>query len=123
MYIDLLTRIKNAQAVGKESLVTPYSRMDNAVAELLQKKGFLKKVETKGRVPKKVLKLYLNTEHVIHGVKVLSKPSLKQSGGYRRLKNVKRGHGLLVLSTPKGILSGERAKKEKVGGQLLFEIW
>ena len=123
MYIDLLTHIKNAQAVDKKLVLTPYSRMDSEVAKLLEHRGFLKKVEIKGRVPKKVLKLYFNPERPVRGVKFLSKPSCKQNRGYRSLRRVKSGYGMLVLSTPKGILSGERARKEKIGGQLLFEIW
>ena len=123
MYTDLLTRMKNAQAVGKGYLRVPYSRMDRSVANVLEKIGFLKKVETKGRVPKKILKLYLNSKKPIRGVKFLSKPSLKRYNGYRELRAVKGGFGTLVISTPKGILTGAKARKEKVGGQVLFEIW
>ena len=123
MYTDLLTRIKNIQAVGKSYLRVPYSRMDKSVADILEKVGFLKKVETKGRAPKKILKLYLNSKKPIRGVKFLSKPSLKRYGGYKEFRAVKGGFGTLVVSTPKGVLTGTKAKKEKVGGQILFEIW
>ena len=123
MYIDLLIRIKNAQAVGKESTIAPYSRMDRSIADLLVERGFIKKVEVKGRVPKKVLKLYLDTECPIRGIKVLSKPSRSQYGGYEKLRAVKQGYGMLVMTTTKGLLSGDQARRAKVGGQLLFEIW
>lgn len=123
MYIDLLTRIKNAQAVGKEFVFMPYSKMDYEVAKLLEERGFLKKVERKGRSPKRALKIFLESPHRIRGVKILSKPSVRRSKRYRELRPSKGGYGTVVLSTPKGIISGERARKERVGGQLLFEIW
>lgn len=123
MYIDLLIRIKNAQAAGRDYLKIPYSKMDKEIANILEKQGFLKKVEMKGRLPKKILKIYLNPKRPIKGLKFLSRPSIGRYSGYRDLKPVKGGYGLLVLSTPKGIMSGSQARKEKVGGKLLFEIW
>ncbi len=65
----------------------------------------------------------MSPERDIRGLKFLSKPSRRLYVGYKEIKKVKSGHGLLVLSTSKGILSGEEAKKMKIGGQLLFEIW
>ncbi|MEX0690076.1 MAG: 30S ribosomal protein S8 [Candidatus Paceibacterota bacterium] len=123
MYIDLITKIKNAEAVEKRYIKTPYSKMDKAVAKILERKGFLKKVEVKGRSPKKILKIYPNYKKTIQGVQFLSKPSLKKYKGYNDFKPVKSNYGIMIVSTPKGILSGGEAKKEKVGGQLLFKIW
>ena len=123
MYIDLLIRIKNAQAAGQKNTTAPYSRMDRNVADLLVENGFIEKVEVKGRIPKKMLKLYFNTEHPIRGMKILSKPSRSKYSGYEKMRVVKRGYGMLVISTPKGLLSGTQARRAKVGGQLLFEIW
>lgn len=123
MYIDLLIRIKNAQAARRETLKVRYSKMDAAVAEILKARGFLKQVEVKGRAPKKIIEIIPNPERPIQGIKLLSKPSRRLYGGYRELQRVKGGYGLLVLSTPKGIMPGDAAKKEKVGGQILFEIW
>ncbi|HDY73157.1 MAG TPA: 30S ribosomal protein S8 [Candidatus Jorgensenbacteria bacterium] len=123
MYIDLLIRIKNAQAAGQKNTTAPYSRMDRNIADLLVENGFIEKVEVKGRIPQKILKLYFNTEHPIRGMKILSKPSRSQYSGYEKMRAVKRGYGMLVISTPKGLLSGTQARRAKVGGQLLFEIW
>lgn len=124
MYIDLLIQLKNAQAVKKRSIKIRFSRMDKAISEVLKKAGFLKKVDVKGRMPKRILELTLNTkERPIQGVKFLSRPSLRQYFGYRDLRNVKGGYGTLVLSTPEGILTASEARKKKVGGQALFEIW
>lgn len=126
MYYDLLTKIKNAQAVKAENIKTPYTNMDFLIAELLAKHKFIDEVFKKGRMPKRILDVklrYQNGEGTILGVKFLSKPSRKLYVGYKEIKPVRQGYGLLVLSTPKGILDGKTAKREKVGGQLLFEIW
>ena len=123
MYIDLLIRIKNAEAARRETLKVRYSKMDAAVAEILKARGFLKQVEVKGRAPKKIIEIVPNPEKPIQGLKLLSKPSRRLYGGYRGFQRVRGGHGLLVISTPKGILPADAAKKEKVGGQILFEIW
>ncbi len=123
MYIDLLIKIKNAQLAGKPILKTPATKFDKAVAEILADRGFVKRVELKGKSYKKYLEIELEGERKINGLKFKSRPSLRNYSGYKNLKKVKGGFGTLVLTTPKGIFSDERAKKEKVGGQLLFEIW
>ncbi|TSA44109.1 30S ribosomal protein S8 [bacterium] len=123
MYIDLLIKIKNAQSSGKPILKSPATKFDKAVADILSDRGFIKKVELKGKSYKKYLEIDLEGDRKINGIKFKSKPSLKNYSGYRNLKKVKGGYGTLVLSTPKGIYTDERAKREKVGGQLLFEIW
>lgn len=123
MYIDTLTRIKNAQMKGETEVKVPYSKMDKAVLEVLEKEGFIKSVDVKGKRPKKIVKVYFNEDKPIRGLSFLSKPSLRKYIGYRDMKSVKGGYGVLVVSTPKGVMSGDKAKKEKVGGQLLFKMW
>ena len=123
MYIDLLIKMKNAEAAEKYFLKTKYTKMDNAVVEILSRYGFVKNFEVKGKSYKKVIEMELSEKHPIRGMKFLSKPSLRRYGGYEDFKRVKSGHGLLVVSTSKGVMSGDDAKKEKVGGQLLFQIW
>lgn len=123
MYIDLVIKIKNAGRSENKIVKTRYTKMDYAVAGLLHHSGFLKKVEVKGRPQKRAMELELNPNRPIEGVRFWSKPSVERYGGYRDLKRPKGGHGLLALSTPKGILSSADAKREKVGGQILFEVW
>jgi len=123
MYIDLMVQIKNAQAVGKDGLKTRYTKMDYAVAEVLRRYGFLNKVEIKGRNPKRSMEVSFNEERPIRGVKFISRPSLRKYAKAEDLRSVKGGHGILVLSTSQGIKSGVEAKKENIGGNLLFEIW
>ena len=123
MYIDLMIKIKNAQKAGRESMKTRYTKMDKAVADILQKRGFIKNAEIKGKTYKKYLELDLKSERNIAGIKFLSRPSLHRYSGYAEMRKVKGGYGLLIVSTPKGILSGDEAKKNKVGGELLLEVW
>lgn len=123
MYINLLIQLKNATAVDKRSVRARFSKMDERVATILMRHGFLKKVEVKGRSFKKVMELELEPTRPIRGIRFLSRPSLRRYRGYRSIERPKRGEGIVVLSTPKGIVTGAEARREKVGGQLLFEVW
>ncbi|MBU6141647.1 30S ribosomal protein S8 [Patescibacteria group bacterium] len=127
MYLDLLTKIKNGQVVKKESVKMPYSEMDFAVAELLAKFKFVDAAFKKGRAPKRVLDVKLRYDKegkgAIQGVLVLSRPSRRVYAGYKDIHPVRQGYGMLVLSTPKGVMDGKSAKQQKLGGQLLFQIW
>lgn len=126
MYTDLLVKIKNAQAVKSETVKAVYSAMDKAILEILEKKHFIGAVQVMGRVPKKVFEInlkYKDGEGAVHGVNILSKPSRHLYVGYQDIRLVKQGFGLLIMSTSKGIMDGQSAKKLKLGGEILFEIW
>lgn len=123
MYIDFIIKMKNAERAGKKSLKSQFSGMDYAVAEELVRFGFLKKAEVRGRAPKRTIEAIFNSARPIQGVRFLSRPSLRRYAGYADLRSVKNGNGILMVSTSKGVMSGVRARKEKVGGQVLFEIW
>lgn len=127
MVTDLLTKIKNAQKAKKELLKVPYSNLDFAVAEVLAKNNYLDNAAKKGRMPKRIIEIKLKYDKdgsgVINEIRILSKPSRRLYSGYKKLIRVKQGYGLGIISTPKGIMTTKEAKKEKVGGQLLFEIW
>jgi len=123
MYINLLIKIKNAQEAGKDSLKVPFSKMDLAIAELLSKQGYLKDAESKGKTIKRTIKINLKEGKAIKGIKLVSRPSRRLYAGYRDIKSVKSGYGMGVVSTSKGIMSDKEARKQKLGGQLLFQIW
>ena len=126
MYTDLLTKIRNAQAAKRETLKVSFSNPDFAVAELLAAKGYLASAAKKGRMPKRIIEIglrYADGKGAIQGVRFLSRPSLRRYGGYREFRLVRQGYGLAVVSTSKGIMTAGEARKQKVGGQLLFEIW
>ena len=126
MYTDLLTKIHNAQRAKKASLKVPFSNMAMAVAELLVKQGFLAGAAKKGRMPKRVIEIdlkYENGKGAIDTIRFISVPSRRIYAGYKDLKKVRQGYGTALISTPKGIMTIAEARKGKVGGQLLFQIW
>jgi small subunit ribosomal protein S8 len=123
MYIDFLIQLKNASSAGKRSVKVRFTRMDYQIAEILRKYGFVKNVEVKGRLPRRVMEVDLNADRPLTTVRFLSRPSLKRYAGYRGFRRFRKGPGVLVLTTPRGVLAAPEAQKEKVGGQLLFEVW
>lgn len=124
---DFIIRIKNAGRVGKKSVSLPYSKMKNAIAELLSKKGYLGEIsnKSKGNIKYLVVEILYGEDKkpLISDVKRISKPSRRL---YEKAKNIRifrRGYGMSVFSTPKGIMSDWDAKKENLGGEHLFNIW
>lgn len=126
MYTDLLTKIHNAQRAKKVSVKVPYSTMDMAIAEILAARGFVLSAAKKGRAPKRIIEVelkYDGDKGAISAVKFLSVPSRRLYAGYKELRPVRQGFGIAILSTPQGVMTAQDARKQKVGGQLLFEIW
>ncbi|MEI7709224.1 MAG: 30S ribosomal protein S8 [bacterium] len=123
---NMLIVMKNASLAGKESVFLPYSNLKNAIAECLKKEGYVsgvaKKVKKEIPVLEVVLK-YTDSKPKISEVERISKQSRRVYFGMKDIHTVRAGAGLLVLSTPKGILSGKEARKEQVGGEALFRIW
>lgn len=124
---DMLIRIKNAALVRKESVSVPHSKLKSEVASLLKEKGYLKQVETKGRKTRKFLELEISYDNygdpIFHDVKKISKPSRRVYKKVSELMPVKHGFGFAIVSTPKGLKTDESARREKIGGELLCEIW
>jgi small subunit ribosomal protein S8 len=126
MYTNLLTQLKNAQAVKKKEIKIFHSRMDEKILELLKENNYIESFERKGRGPKRILDVklkYNDGRGAISGIKLVSKPSRRLYIGYEKMRPVKQGYGLLVISTSKGILTAKEARKMKVGGEALFQIW
>lgn len=124
---DMLTIVRNAQAVRKETVKVPFSNMKLNLAKLLEKEGFVERVERKGSKTKPVLILTLrynpDGSPRIHELKRVSKPGQRQYVGYRSIRNVKEGFGRAIISTPRGLLTDAEARKEQVGGEYICEIW
>ena len=100
--------------------------MDMIIAELLAKNNFIESAAKKGRMPKRIIEIklkYSGREGAITGIKFLSKPSRRLYAGYKELRLIKQGYGTAFISTPKGIMSYQDARKQKLGGEILFEIW
>lgn len=120
---DFLIRVRNAGLAQKEVVAIPASKMTAAVATVLEKEGYVAGIAKKKGGPMTITLAYKNGRPVISGSKRISKPSRRMYMGVREVRPVKRGHGLLVLSTPKGIMTGKEAREQRVGGEVLFEIW
>ena len=125
---DFIIRIKNASAVGKDTVSAPHSKMRLAVAEALAKKGYVKAVHNKkGKKTHKTIEIELrydkNEKPAISGVKRVSRPGRRLYYRVHEIHPVKYGKGSLVLSTPKGIITDDVARKQRVGGEALFMIW
>ncbi|OGC81042.1 30S ribosomal protein S8 [Candidatus Adlerbacteria bacterium RIFCSPLOWO2_01_FULL_51_16] len=122
---DFLVRLQNASMARKERVSIPFSQMKHSIAEVLAREGYVSDVDSKSKA-NGVLTLslvYKDGRPAIQGVKRISKPSRRMYMGVRDVRPVKRGHGLLVLSTPAGIVTGKEARIKRVGGEVLFEIW
>jgi len=120
---DFLVRLHNASMVGKESVSVPSSKMVRSVADVLAREGYIAAPEKQKSNTLTVGLVYKNGAPAINGVKRISKPSRRMYMGVRDVKPVKRGHGLLVLSTPAGVVTGKEAREKRVGGEILFQIW
>ena len=125
---DFITRLKNAGMVGKREVVVPYSRLKESVALTLKKNGYLTEVAevTKTGASRELtatLAYGANGRAVIQGVKRISKPGRRLYAKAGDVHTVRYGRGVLVLSTPQGILSDREARKIHIGGETLFAIW
>lgn len=126
---DYLTRIRNAQERKKKEIRIPSSKMLVAISEILKNEGFIqdyKLVEEEIVGTQKNLLVELKYEKgkpVIRGLKRVSKPGVRNYIGYRDIPKILSGLGIAIVTTPKGVLTGEMARKEKVGGEYLCKIW
>ena len=123
---NMIIMLKNASLARKETVVFPYSKFKNAVAECLKKEGYINGISKKMKKGHPVLEIeltYINKNPKISEVKRVSKQSKRVYFGMKDIHTIKNGTGLLILSTPKGILSGKEARHEQVGGEALFKIW
>ncbi len=124
---DMLIQIKNAACAGLPAVTIPFSNIKLAIAKVLEREGYLKAVVKKGKKVKKVLACDLSydasNKPKITDVKRLSKPSRRVYGGYKELNPMHGEMGVLIISTPKGIMTEREARKAKVGGEVLFKVW
>ena len=123
--IDLIIRIKNGYLARKVDIEAPYSVFKESILKKLTELGYVKKYNIEGEIIKKItISLsYTNGVPALTDVKIYSKPGARYYISYKKLKPVIGGFGYSILSTPKGIMTHVEAKKEKVGGELLFNIW
>ena len=118
--------MKNGNFAGKESVQLPASKMKQAILECLKKEGYVSDISKKMKKNQPILEVtlvYIDKKPKITQVERVSKQSCRVYFGVKDIHRVRNGSGLLVLSTPKGILGGRDARKEQVGGEALFKIW
>ena len=124
---DMLTRIRNANTVGHETVEIPASKMKKAIAEILKEEGYITDFEViednKQGMIKVTMKYGANKERVISGIKKISKPGLKVYAKANEVPKVLGGLGIAIISTSKGIVSDKEARKLGVGGEVICYVW
>lgn len=123
---DMLIRLKNASAVRKASVTVPKSKMNQAVLKLMLKENYVEDVheDNSGKFPMLVVRLkYMNSSSAIQHVKKISKPGVRIYSRSGDIKNTLSGYGLKIISTSKGLMTDTEARKNKLGGEVLAELW
>ncbi len=122
---DLLTRIRNAKLAKHRFVDFPISKQKLAIVKILQEKGFVEKILVDEH--KRLVRIYLRyaqgKDCVINELKRVSMPGLRRYISYKEMPRILRGLGVAIVSTSKGIIDGDTARREKVGGELLCCIW
>ena len=123
---DLLARIRNAAHAQKIDMFVPYSKIKTEIVRILKDEGYISEysIDTSAAHPRiKITNKMVNRSSAITGLRRVSRPGLRRYVGADEIPRVLGGMGVAILSTPRGLLSGREAKKQKVGGELLAYIW
>lgn len=124
---DMLTRIRNAILARHDSVLVPSSRMKLSIARILKEEGLINEYEVLRGKPQRYIKIHLKymdrKEPVITGLQRVSKPGLRVYVQRAEIPRVYGGLGIAILSTPKGLMTGHQAWRQKVGGELLCYVW
>lgn len=124
---DMLTRIRNAKMRKHEVVDIPLSKLKLELARILKEEGFIRNYRVVGESVKKSLRIYLkyidNEEPVISDLKRVSKPGRRVYVGKDEIPSVKGGIGVAILSTSKGLMTDQKSREAKVGGEVLCYIW
>jgi len=122
---DLLTRIRNAQAMGIREVKLPYSNIKNEILRVLKEEGFIESYESKVDGAKKDLQIklkYYQGRPVIERINRISRPALRIYRPCRELPRVRGGLGIAIISTPKGVMTDKSARGQNVGGEVLCTV-
>ncbi|WP_190600573.1 30S ribosomal protein S8 [Candidatus Vesicomyidisocius sp. SY067_SCS001] len=123
---DMLTRIRNAQLVKKKEVNVPASNLKSAIAGVMKQEGYIESFSVNGVVASKILKIklkYYDNKPVIEKLQRVSKPSLRVYVGNSKIPSVMNGLGIVIISTPKGLMTGQVALDQNVGGEVLCSIY
>ena len=124
---DMLTRIRNATMIEHRQVVMPSSKIKAAIAKILYHEGFVERFVVTDDKPQPKLIIDLKYtgkgDSVITGLERVSKPGRRIYSGYSDVPWVRSGLGINILSTPQGLLTGRQARKAKVGGEIICNVW
>jgi len=123
---DMLTRIRNALMAGHDGVLVPSSQMKLSLAKILKEEGFIDRYEVLKGKPESMIKIHLkytDNQPAILGLERVSKPGLRVYVERRRIPRVYGGLGTAILSTPKGIMTGQEAWRQHLGGEILCYVW
>jgi len=124
---DMLTRVRNATMAHHKTVVIPYSRVKAEIARILKEEGYIKDFEIVNQKPAPVLRVHLkytqDRQPVLTGMKRVSKPGRRVYTSRTDIPWVLSGIGIAILSTPKGIMTGQKARRLGVGGEILCYVW
>ena len=123
---DMLTRIRNAIMVRHDSVLIPASRMKLAIARILKEEGFITDYEVLRSGQHRVIKIYLrysDKNPMFSGLERVSKPGLRVYVQQKEIPRVHGGLGIAIISTPKGVMTGQQAWRQGIGGELLCCVW
>lgn len=124
---DMLTRIRNGLQAEKVSVDIPNSNLKVAICTVLKEQGFIEDFQVAGEpapgIIRVTLKYLSDRKPVLQGLKRVSKPSLRVYVRHNEMRQVRSGLGVSIVSTSKGVMTGKRAYHEKLGGEVLCEVW
>ncbi len=123
---DMITRIRNAAQASKESVDIPASKLKIAIADLLQKEGYIKAYRVIDDARQGMLRVslkYYNSRPVISGIQRVSRPGRRIYRGAKDIEKVRGGLGISIVSTPSGIMTDHKARSSGVGGEVLLRVW
>jgi len=123
---DMLTRIRNAQAVLHKTVVIPFSKFKFSIAEILEKEGLIGKISAQGRKTNKTIKIelkYDGNNPAISSIKRVSKQGQRIYIKKDELRPVRQGYGVVIISTSQGLMTNTEARKKGLGGELICEIY
>ena len=123
---NMLTSIRNAQAVLRQTVNIPFSNLKYEIAKILQKHSFVEQIKKKGKKTKKFIKItlkYNDKTPAILGIKRVSKPGQRVYISAQKIRRVKEGYGIAIISTSQGLMTNQEARKNKLGGEIICEVW
>ncbi|MEK7665636.1 MAG: 30S ribosomal protein S8 [Patescibacteria group bacterium] len=123
---DMLTRIRNAALVKKAEVILPSSKIKFSIAKILEKEGYLANVRQTDKGPQRTMTLqlkYENGQSVVHKIRRVSTPGRRVYSAASELPRVLSGFGIAVISTPNGLMTNREARKRKLGGEVICEVY